>query len=365
MDNGLYANQINNNNIHDVQTSIHAIRLNTSIDIHCNLLNFAANGIAAQTWDGVNGDLDDIGDCLAGYPAHNTFSHLSGSFTDLFKDATSLPFNYEDIGYNALVKSIGITGQECNLVPSPCNQPEGMAPDGGDDNAASKALSRQVFQYQIDSNFVAAQTLLEQNATLPLAARKLIQHYYETGVYTTAHNMLDAMSLATQDDQQFYTLHKLALQLKQEGKSWQQMSDAQIATLLQIANSPTTAAYQAQAMLYQARGYEFPVIIPQLPNTGLGYGYTVFKADTQTNVKFSHFVPNPTNTTTSLWYNLAEKETATIAIFDLNGRKIATSTLQGSGNYVFDTVTCETGVYMYTIAINGNIVERNKLIVVK
>jgi hypothetical protein len=32
-----------------------------------------------------------------------------------------------------------------------------------------------------------------------------------------------------------------------------------------IKNSPTTAAYQAQAMLYQARGYEYPVFYHHYP----------------------------------------------------------------------------------------------------
>ena len=135
--------------------------------------------------------------------------------------------------------------------------------------------------------------------------------------------------------------------------------------LMDIANSQTTVAYQAQAMLYQARGYEFPVIIPQLPNTGLQYGATVFKTDSQTAGKFGIFTPNPTNNTTSLWYNLAEKETATIAVFDLTGRNIATNTLRNSGNYIFDATACETGIYIYTITINGTVIERNKLIVVK
>ena len=80
---------------------------------------------------------------------------------------------------------------------------------------------------------------------------------------------------------------------------------------------------------------------------------------------FSTFIPNPTNNTSTLWYNLAEKEIATIAIFDLNGHRITTSTVQGKGNYVFDATTCQTGIYMYTITVNGNVLERNKLIVVK
>lgn len=364
MDNGGYSNQINNNNIRNVQTAIHAIRLNPSIDIHCNALNFVTNGIALQSWGLVNGDLDDQGNCLAGYPAHNTFAHLSSTFTDLFKDGASDGFNYDDIGYNALVKSTGITGNECIYESPPCNQPQGMSPITGNDNTASKTLSKQVLQYQIDSNLVAAQQLLEQNTGLAVAARKLIQHYYETENYATAHNMLDAMSLAKQEDQQFYTLHKLALALKQEGKSWQQANDAQIATLLQIANSQTTVAYQAQAMLYQARGYEFPVIIPQLPNTGLQYGATVFKTD-NANGLVQPFVPNPTTGTTQLAYSLPIDAQAVLTLTDISGKVQQRVLLIGNGIYDLDTRPLSDGLYLYTVQQNGNVLLRHKLVVIK
>ena len=239
-----------------------------------------------------------------------------------------------------------------------------MSPITGNDNTASKTLSKQVLQYQIDSNLVEAQQLLEQNTGLAVAARKLIQHYYETENYATAHNMLDAMNLAEQEDQQFYTLHKLALALKQEGKSWQQTNDTQIATLLQIANSQTTVAYQAQAMLYQARGYEFPVIIPQLPNTGLQYGATVFKTDNSAEL-IQPFIPNPTTGVAQLSYQLPNKQMAVLMLFDVNGRLLVSDSFSGNGTYTLNKPDLANGVYFYTVTSDGDILMRNKLVIIK
>lgn len=139
------------------------------------------------------------------------------------------------------------------------------------------------------------------------------------------------------------------------------ITPAEQSLLTDIANSHTSVGYRAQAILYQARGYEFPVIIPPL-NDGDVYGYTVFKQGT-TLTKFGEFVPNPANGSTTLPYHLADTETATLHVFDINGRNIVLANLQGNGNYVFDAKNA--GLYIYTITINGNVVARNKLTIVK
>lgn len=134
--------------------------------------------------------------------------------------------------------------------------------------------------------------------------------------------------------------------------------------LTDIAYSPTTAAYQAQAILYQAHGYEFPVIIPQLPNTDLGYGYTAFKAD-DTNQTITPFVPNPTTGVAQLSYNLPTDAQATLTLTDISGSIQQRVLLTGNGTYNLDTRPLSNGLYIYTVQQNGNVILRDKLVVIK
>jgi hypothetical protein len=124
--------------------------------------------------------------------------------------------------------------------------------------------------------------------------------------------------------------------------------------------------WEEAAILYQARGYEFPVIIPPL-NDGDVYGYTVFKQDmtANTNVPFGKFVPNPTNNQTSLQYVLADKQTANLQVYDMNGRIVNHATLTGTGEYNLDTHNLSSGLYMYLVTVDGIVITRDKLVIVK
>ena len=368
--------EIKNNTISRTNVAIHTINNNEDLDIACNqLLNYNYRGINIRSWNGTQGNLKDQGDCGAGanIPAFNTFFPLGALPKDLFADATSLDFKYADIGALGLTVNdpVLITTEGCLPTTATCNTYQPAALSQLIDNSTPaktkyKILSEWLRQYQADSNYVAAAALLEQNTALPVATLKLIQQYYDTENYTAADALLESIDRSRLETNQFYTLQKMLIQLKQEGKTYANINTQQEATLLNIANSHTSVGYRAQAILYQARGYEFPVIIPPL-NDGDVYGYTVFKQNmtANTNVPFGKFVPNPTNGITTLSYNLTDKQTAILSIFDLNGRKVTNATLQGSGNYLFDTTTNGTGLYMYTITVNGKVIQRDKLIVVK
>ena len=81
---------------------------------------------------------------------------------------------------------------------------------------------------------------------------------------------------------------------------------------------------------------------------------------------FGTFIPNPSSGTTTLQYNLVDDaNTAILQIYDLNGYCVTSATLKNSGNYVLDATTLHTGIYMYTISVQGNIVERSKLAIIK
>lgn len=114
--------------------------------------------------------------------------------------------------------------------------------------------------------------------------------------------------------------------------------------------------------MYVARGIEFPVLLP----TDAG-DYTVFKNDETTALqdKVSLAIPNPTANETSFNYQLETNETAKLSVFDLNGRLLQQAAWAGSGTYVLNTSQMSTGMYIYTISINGTEQTRAKLTIIK
>ena len=291
-----------------------------------------------------------------------------------FADASSQSFTYSDI--NALSLSVNntalITRVGCSYSTSPCNiytpSELGRLIDNSTDiKTKYKILSEWLRKYQIDSNYVAAAALLEQNTALAPAAQKMIQQYYDTENYAAANILLEGIDRTKLEAQQFYTLQKLLISLKQEGKSYAQINATQEATLLSIANSQTSVGYRAQSVLYQARGYEFPVIIPPI-NDGDAYGYTVFKQDmSQNNLStlVTALQPNPANSEAQLNYNLPDKQTATLLLYDVNGKLIVSNNFVGNGTYTLNTDDLASSIYFYTIVSNGEILMRNKLVIIK
>jgi hypothetical protein len=369
------APEIKNNTISQTRVAVYAINDNANLDIACNTLLNYNHGILVRSWMGIPANLKDQGDCdnpFVQNPAFNTFA-LAGAY-DLYADALSLPFKYSDINATNLISSDPSNTQiekiDCDPIGSPCNNYippaiEGMINETTDPKTQNKILSYWLRQYQADSNEVAAMQLLQQNAALPLAAQKLVQQYYDTENYAAANNILDAIDRSYLEADQFYTLQKMLIQLKQEGKTLANINAQQEQTLLDIANSHTSVGYRAQAILYQARGYEFPVIIPPLPNED-NYGYTVFKTNTSViSAKVQTFVPNPATQTAYLTYELPNDSNATLVITDINGKIQQQATLVGAGTYSLDTRYLSSGLYLYSVEQNGKILLRSKLAIIK
>lgn len=128
--------------------------------------------------------------------------------------------------------------------------------------------------------------------------------------------------------------------------------------------APQACAYKAQAILYMARGYEFPVI---LPDTEGNYSYTVFKQNTEPTQAphFTTFIPNPSNSSSTLSYHLPTDAQAVLTLTDINGKIQQKALLIGSGIYNLDTRLLCNGLYLYTVQQNGNVLLRDKLIVIK
>ena len=75
--------------------------------------------------------------------------------------------------------------------------------------------------------------------------------------------------------------------------------------------------------------------------------------------------PNPANSEAQLNYNLPDKQTATLLLYDVNGKLIVSNNFVGNGTYTLHTNDLASSIYFYTIVSNGEILMRNKLVIIK
>ena len=83
---------------------------------------------------------------------------------------------------------------------------------------------------------------------------------------------------------------------------------------------------------------------------------------------FQNF-PNPFNSTTKIKFTLAKKSIAEIKIFDVQGKEIKSllkkSLYEGNHEINFDASGLYSGVYFYSLIINGVKVDIKKMIYLK
>jgi photosystem II stability/assembly factor-like uncharacterized protein len=87
------------------------------------------------------------------------------------------------------------------------------------------------------------------------------------------------------------------------------------------------------------------------------------------NFKLYQNYPNPFNPTTNIKYKIEKTAEVKIIVFDIRGKEITTliNTKQTSGSYEvrFDGSNFSSGVYFYTLFIDGNRIDTKKAVLIK
>lgn len=79
----------------------------------------------------------------------------------------------------------------------------------------------------------------------------------------------------------------------------------------------------------------------------------------------STLYPNPAQQTASFNHSLPQQQSGLLQIYDLTGRKISAYAFEGNGTQTIDIHYLNTGLYLYTISVEGNIVQQDKLSVIR
>lgn len=159
--------------------------------------------------------------------------------------------------------------------------------------------------------------------------------------------------------------------MKIQTSLFKQITPAEQSLLTNIANSRTPVAYDAQALLYLARGEEFAVEMPTLPdfvNPNLVQQLNVvFKKENnhELNKSIGEVYPNPANDALYMAYDLDNNQTATFDLFDAMGRLVCSRVINGHGQLFVSTDTLTNGIYYCKVISNGKILKQSKVIVIK
>lgn len=187
--------------------------------------------------------------------------------------------------------------------------------------------------------------------------------------YMQENNYSDALSLANMlpvlyefsgvdsiEHIYFMDLLNLQINIKQQGRNIFQLDSTELTTLLIIAdNSLSTAGTKARSILEYAYNYNYCNCL-DLSDT------SAYKNE---NNNWSNFdklssveitaQPNPASTWAAFNYTLPGTDSrGSIRIADISGKLIQTIDIRGKqGQYVWDTRFVKTGVYLYTIQVEG------------
>ena len=221
---------------------------------------------------------------------------------------------------------------------------------------------------QIDHDTTAAVNLLA-TVNSRAAKRMALEYYIKKAMWNAAQQVLNSLSVVTQDEQFFKQLYTIKRDLAQSNRSIFDITTTEEATITNIAAYRTRTSFEAQAILYLVRQIEFPILMEHLPAPLPAYTGILpvvhFKNDTN-NELLSNSIkiqPNPAHdfVTVQLPYSY---NSAVFSIYTIEGKQLLSKTLSTGANTI-SIPKIPAGIYYYLVATDNNLLQRGKLLIVK
>jgi hypothetical protein len=80
-------------------------------------------------------------------------------------------------------------------------------------------------------------------------------------------------------------------------------------------------------------------------------------------------VPNPFNNTTQIWYKLEDEASVSLSVYDYTGKKVSAINPgkqdKGSHFMEFSSEGLPSGIYFYTLEVNGKLSDSKKMTVMR
>lgn len=224
---------------------------------------------------------------------------------------------------------------------------------------------------EVDSMQLAV--LKMENESLPEIKKSVAASYIESNDIAIASLKLSQVPATDQDETDYKELYNMYISLAQAGKTLWDLDQRQKAIIERIASvCPTSlAGTNAKGILALVYGEIVPECVDSESSARLSFEeFTAIVADPQKNISKSWLgnnVPNPFQTITVIPYLLPQTfENAEILITDVMGRSVKNYSLKnGSGMLEVSLEGIQSGVYFYSIRIDGNVLQTKRMVVNK
>ena len=141
----------------------------------------------------------------------------------------------------------------------------------------------------------------------------------------------------------------------------------------QVTNCGGYAIYSIKMVhpdtMFVINGNQFGAMIMKYSKGLVTSGFT-YEQKVPLNFILKQNYPNPFNPTTTIEFDLPKEGIVTLKIFDIAGREVAKE-INGlnlrTGNYKvnFNGSNLSSGVYFYSLSVNGNVLSTKKMLLVK
>ena len=202
------------------------------------------------------------------------------------------------------------------------------------------------------------QNFYTASETAPIGKFEQVSDLINSDNVATATSVNNAVAPTTVMETNRKTVNAIYLQTFASGSY--ELESADESTLLAIANLDPLidgdAVYSARAMLR----------IDPTDNSTVRSMETEEEETIQENTLASKVYPNPNNGVMQMDYTIDEEATGTLIIYDLTGRKLNAYTLtSGTNTLQIDESKLESGIYFYQIIVNDEMIESDKIVIVK
>ena len=165
--------------------------------------------------------------------------------------------------------------------------------------------------------------------------------------------------------------------LPAEGRDWGSLNLAateEETTVRQIAHSNTQAAFDAHTILFLRYGEEYVIPLPEMPAylnssviANFDWGGVYFKTNpaTLSGNTIGLALPSPAADKLFVPYRLGEGKEALLQIYDISGKSVLRTALQGSGTQELSTANLAPGIYVLQAILNGTAIAPQKIVIVK
>ncbi|WP_124636552.1 zinc-dependent metalloprotease [Taibaiella sp. KBW10] len=198
------------------------------------------------------------------------------------------------------------------------------------------------------------------------AKKLLLPLYLEQENYSAFDKLLANLRLPDEEITAYHDYYSLLRTLKEENRSIKMLTEEELSMVREIAAGTLDISDRAKSLLdfgYNEPWHHYQEQMPSELSGGI-YGTKV-----ATQSKLSDAVPNPAERYTTVKVVLSQEDAAhaLLLVHDMMGKLVRTYTLKEAGNHNLriDLDGLPAGLYIYTLQVNGKMVQSKRLAVTK